>query len=136
MKKSLLCTAFVLGALTLGNAQKLQITNYDNNTVEYGNVEKGSDGSRVIKIQNAGDKPLVISNIQSSCGCTVPKWTTEPIAPGKKGEITVTYNTASVGRFSKVITISSNDVENPTLSVRVQGTVDAPEVAAVSAEKK
>lgn len=127
MKKFVLSSAFLLGAFIFSNAQEIKITNYENNTVDYGNVNKGSNGKRIIKIQNVGDKPLIISNINTSCGCTVPQWTTEPIAPGKKGEITVTYNTSNVGRFSRTITISSNDEKKPKLPVRIEGVVLAPE---------
>ncbi|WP_303821854.1 DUF1573 domain-containing protein [Apibacter mensalis] len=127
MKKFVLSSAFLLGAYIFSNAQEIKITNYENNTVDYGNVNKGSNGKRIIKIQNVGDKPLIISNIKTSCGCTVPQWTTEPIAPGKKGEITVTYNTSNVGRFSRTITISSNDEKKPNLPVRIEGVVLAPE---------
>lgn len=127
MKKFVLSSAFLLGAFIFSNAQEIKITNYENNTVDYGNVNKGSNGKRIIKIQNVGDKPLIISNINTSCGCTVPQWTTEPIAPGKKGEITVTYNTSNVGRFSRTITISSNDENKPNLPVRIEGVVLAPE---------
>ncbi|MXP05172.1 MULTISPECIES: DUF1573 domain-containing protein [unclassified Apibacter] len=127
MKKFVLSSAFLLGAFIFSNAQEIKITNYENNTVDYGNVNKGSNGKRIIKIQNVGDKPLIISNINTSCGCTVPQWTTEPIAPGKKGEITVTYNTSNVGRFSRTITISSNDEKKPNLPVRIEGVVLAPE---------
>lgn len=127
MKKFVLSSAFLLGAFIFSNAQEIKITNYENNTVDYGNVNKGSNGKRIIKIQNVGDKPLIISNINTSCGCTVPQWTTEPIAPGKKGEITVTYNTSNVGRFSRTITISTNDEKKPNLPVRIEGVVLAPE---------
>lgn len=127
MKKFVLSSAFLLGTFIFSNAQEIKITNYENNTVDYGNVNKGSNGKRIIKIQNVGDKPLIISNINTSCGCTVPQWTTEPIAPGKKGEITVTYNTSNVGRFSRTITISSNDEKKPNLPVRIEGVVLAPE---------
>jgi hypothetical protein len=123
MKKFILSSVLVLGVFILGNAQEIKIINYDDNTVEYGSIEKGSDGKRIIKIQNVGDKPLIISNIHTSCGCTVPKWPAEPIAPGKKGEITVTYNTSIAGRFSRTITIASNDVKSPSFPVRIQGTV-------------
>jgi hypothetical protein len=129
MKKIVLGSAFIFGAFVLSNAQELKITNHNDNTVEYGSVEKGSDGKRTIELKNVGDKPLIISNVQSSCGCTVPKWPTEPIAPGKKAEIVVTYNTSAVGRFTKNITIFSNDVKSPNLLVRIQGTVNAPETS-------
>ncbi|PQL90823.1 DUF1573 domain-containing protein [Apibacter adventoris] len=123
MKKIILSSAFILGTFILSKAQELKITNYENNTIEYGNVSKGADGKRIITVQNIGDKPLVISSISTSCGCTVPKWTEDPIAPGATGEITVTYNTANLGSFHKTITVNSNDVNNPSLALKVQGTV-------------
>ncbi|CVK15646.1 Protein of unknown function (DUF1573) [Apibacter mensalis] len=127
MKKFILSSAFLLGTYIFSNAQEIKIINYDNNTVDYGKINKGSDGKRIVKIQNIGDKPLIISNINTSCGCTVPQWPTEPIAPGKKGEITVTYNTSNVGKFSRTITISSNDEKKPNLPVKIEGTVIASE---------
>ncbi len=136
MKKFLLGSAFILGAFITGKAQELKITNYENNTVDYGTVTNGSDGQRIVKFQNVGNKPLIISNINTSCGCTVPKWPTEPIAPGKKGEITVTYNTANIGNFNKVITINSNDVKSPALTVKVQGKVEPTPPIPVQEAKK
>jgi hypothetical protein len=127
MKKFVLSSVFLLGAYIFSNAQEIKIINYDDNTVDYGKIDKGSDGKRIVKIQNVGDKPLIISNINTSCGCTVPQWPTEPIAPGKKGEITVTYNTSNVGKFSRTITISSNDAKKPNLPIRIEGTVTAPQ---------
>ena len=62
------------------------------------------------KFKNSGDTPLVIHQAIASCGCTVPEYTKEPIAPGKKGEIKVTYNGAGKfpGHFKKSITVRSN----------------------------
>jgi uncharacterized cupredoxin-like copper-binding protein len=59
---------------------------------------------------NTGDAPLVINQAVASCGCTVPSYTKEPIAPGKKGTISVTYNGKGKfpGHFKKTITVRSN----------------------------
>lgn len=59
---------------------------------------------------NVGDKPLVINQAVASCGCTVPKYTKQPVLPGKKGEITVTYNGKGKfpGHFKKTITVRTN----------------------------
>lgn len=65
MKKFILSSAFLLGAYFFSNAQEIKIINYENNTVDYGTIDKGSDGKRIIKIQNVGDKPLIISNIRT-----------------------------------------------------------------------
>lgn len=53
------------------------------------------------KITNKGDKPLVISNVTTSCGCTVADWTKEPIAPGKTGSVSSTFDAKAIGRFRR-----------------------------------
>ena len=70
-----------------------------------------SDGlaSHIFTIKNTGNGPLVITRITASCGCTQPEWTKEPIAPGKTGEVKVTYNPKGrPGPFYKTIAIYSN----------------------------
>jgi len=87
------------------NAQEFK---FEEESINYGKIDKGSNGERVFIFTNVGNQPLIIKNIQSSCGCTVPKKPTEPIMPGEKGEIKVSYDTNRVGGFSKSITIFSN----------------------------
>ena len=81
---------------------------FEKETIDYGKITKGANGERTFVFTNVGDAPLIIKNIQSSCGCTVPKKPEKPIMPGKKGEIKVSYDTNRVGGFSKMITIFSN----------------------------
>jgi len=81
---------------------------FDQTTIDYGNIEKGSDGYRTFVFTNIGNAPLIVSDIRSSCGCTIPEKPLEPIMPGKKGEIKVHYDTNRVGAFQKNITIYSN----------------------------
>lgn len=135
MKKILFGLAFTLGVFAFSNAQEIQITNHKNNTVDYGDVVKGSDGKQVVKFKNVGTQPLIIKNVQSTCGCTVPSWPKEPILPGKKGEIVVTYNTNNVGPFHKQITINSNDVKVAALPVKITGTVLASDPNAKTVKK-
>lgn len=82
---------------------------------DFGTI-KESDGevSYVFEIVNKGTAPLVITRVLSSCGCTTPSYSKEPIAPGKKGEITVIYNPAGrVYPFVKTISVYSNGKEGP-----------------------
>ncbi|AUC83923.1 hypothetical protein CW731_00850 [Polaribacter sp. ALD11] len=81
---------------------------FEKESINYGKINKGSNGERVFVFTNIGDAPLIIKNIQSSCGCTVPEKPEKPIMPGEKGEIKVSYNTSIIGGFSKQITILSN----------------------------
>ncbi|PTN08727.1 DUF1573 domain-containing protein [Mangrovibacterium marinum] len=76
---------------------------------------------------NQGATPLILNNVQASCGCTTPEWTKKPIAPGEKGFIKVSYNPANrPGPFNKSITVSSNG-EVPRTVLRIKGTVQQRE---------
>ncbi|MCB0375243.1 MAG: DUF1573 domain-containing protein, partial [Sinomicrobium sp.] len=68
------------------------------------------------------DAPLVISKVNSSCGCTVPSWTQNPVAPGTSGKIEVKYDTNRVGPIRKTITVSSN-AETPNVALKIKGEV-------------
>jgi hypothetical protein len=71
---------------------------------------------------------LIISKAQGSCGCTVPSWPKEPIAPGAKASITVKYDTKKAGAINKNVTITSNASNEPNKVIRIKGNVaPAPE---------
>ncbi|MDE3743921.1 DUF1573 domain-containing protein [Maribacter polysaccharolyticus] len=93
-------------------------------TVDYGQIIKGSDGVRVFEFTNTGDAPLIISKVSSSCGCTIPKKPDEPILPGETGEIQVKYDTNRVGPIRKAITVISN-AETPTKVLKIKGEIKA-----------
>lgn len=92
-------------------------------TVDYGEIEQGSDGIRLFTFINSGNMPLKISKVYSSCGCTIPKKPEEPIAPGEKGEIQVKYDTNRIGSIRKTITVNSNAIDTPTVSLKIKGSV-------------
>ncbi|WP_027077730.1 DUF1573 domain-containing protein [Maribacter antarcticus] len=91
-------------------------------TVDYGEITKGSDGIRVFEFTNTGKAPLIISDVRSSCGCTIPKKPKDPIMPGKTGEIQVKYDTNRVGPIRKAITVISN-ADTPTKVLKIKGEV-------------
>ena len=113
-------TLFVLGFLTFTvNAQEKQaaekpkdpnapVFEFVTEVIDYGKIALNADGVRTFKFKNVGKSPLVINDIKSSCGCTVPKKPDGPIMPGDSGEIEVKYATNRPGGFSKSITVSSN----------------------------
>ena len=85
------------------------------NEFDFGTIDEGEKVSHVYKFTNTGEEPLIISNAKGSCGCTVPKWPKDPIAPGEKGEILVEFNSKNKkGKQSKRVTITANT--NPTQS--------------------
>jgi hypothetical protein len=130
MKKSIfLLTILCLFTFSIYSQEnKTAVTDsiiFDKLEHDYGTIDKGSDGNCVFTFTNKGQKPLVLSNVRASCGCTVPQWPREPIAPGEKGEIKVKYNTNIVGTFNKSITVNSN-AANSIVRLRVKGQVVAP----------
>lgn len=93
-------------------------------TVDYGEITKGADGIRVFEFTNTGTAPLIVSDVRSSCGCTIPKKPDAPIMPGKTGEIQVKYDTNRVGPIRKAITVISN-ADTPTMVLKIKGEVKA-----------
>ena len=97
---------------------------FKSETVDYGEIAKGSDGVRVFEFTNTGNAPLIVSKVSSSCGCTIPKKPEDPILPGKTGEIQVKYDTNRVGPIRKAITVISN-ADTPTKVLKIKGEVKA-----------
>ncbi len=105
-----LLTALVLSLSALSAQQKQAVISAKETVYDFGEI-KEADGkvAHTFVIENTGDAPLVLTRVIASCGCTTPEWTKEPIAPGKSGDVKITYN--PVGRpgvFAKAISIYSN----------------------------
>lgn len=128
MKKVLfsLAVLFVAALGTTAVAQEVASgakIEFDKEVHDYGTVEYGGNGQSTFTFTNTGTSPLIISNAKGSCGCTVPSWPKEPIAPGKTGTITVKYDTKRPGAINKSVTITSNASNEPTKVIRIKGTV-------------
>lgn len=92
---------------------------------DFGTIQEGTQATKEFKFTNTGKEPLVLSNVQASCGCTTPKWTSEPIMPGKTGTITAVYNsTGRPGQFTKSITVTSN-AKSGVKVLTIKGVVEA-----------
>jgi hypothetical protein len=128
--KTFLFSAILLIAVFLnGKAQTADSTlviNFESTVHDYGTIDQGSDGTYEFKFTNDGKTPLILSNVRSSCGCTVPSWTKDPVAPGKEGVIKVVYNTSRVGSFTKTVTVTSN-AKNNQVVLQIKGNVKAKE---------
>jgi hypothetical protein len=86
-----------------------KFTKFDKLEHDFGKVPEGPQAITEFKVKNTGNEPLTISNVQASCGCTVPNWTKEPIAPGASGTIKAIYNTQGrPGNIYKTLTVSTN----------------------------
>lgn len=85
----------------------------------FGTMKSGSDISYSFEFINTGKEPLIINNVATSCGCTTPEWSKEPIPSKGRGIIKVKYDSSRIGSFSKTISVYSNAKNSPTvLSIR------------------
>lgn len=97
------------------NAQiKFEIKEYD-----FGEVEQNSEARCSFIFTNSGKTPLIVQNVKTSCGCTVPQWPTKPLNPHKREEIEIHYDTSYPGIFNKTITVFYNGQNSPeTLTIK------------------
>ncbi|MBY8961195.1 DUF1573 domain-containing protein [Flavobacterium sp. D11R37] len=137
MKKFLGLVAAVLISAA-GYAQNGPKIEFKSDTVDFGTVYKGEDsGIRTFEFTNTGNEPLIVKDVKSTCGCTVPSKPTEPIMPGKSDKIEIKYN-MNPGPIRKTITIMTNavNVENGMVAVKIKGEVIAPENVNILEKKK
>jgi len=140
MKKVVFLLAFFLvGGLAVAQDAKVPVEkekiNLDGPYVafteavfDFKEIYQGDKVEHIFEFENTGNKPLIISNVQTTCGCTVPQWPKEAIAPGAKEKLKVVFNSrGKMGRQNKVITIVSNAANNPE-RVRLTGSVLPPKV--------
>ena len=123
MRKPILFILFIFATLALSAQVSGPMINFEIETIDYGEISKGSDGVRTFIFENTGNTPLEIQGVRSSCGCTIPKKPKVPIAPGDKGEITVKYDTNRVGVFRKTITVNTNVSSKAIIALKIKGNV-------------
>lgn len=123
MKKLIALFALVLGFAFTSNAQGA--LKFKQEKHDFGTITEGTVATYSFEFTNTGKTPVVISNVQPSCGCTTPDWTREPVMPGKTGKVTASYNSAGrPGNFNKTVTVMNNgQVSQIVLSI--QGNVAA-----------
>ena len=107
-------------------AQEVATITFDSLVVDYGTINKGDDGVRQFKFTNTGTADLEITQVRSSCGCTIPKKPSGAIAPGASDVIEVKYDTERVGPIRKTITVASN-ASNGMVALKIKGKVQEPE---------
>jgi hypothetical protein len=121
--KNIMLILFV-GLLSLGAMaqEKVAKIEFKTDTIDYGIIEKGANGVRVFEFTNTGNAPLIITDVKSTCGCTIPKKPDGPIMPGETGQIEVKYDTNRVNPIRKTITVTSN-ATTPTIALKIKGEV-------------
>ncbi|CAN5855779.1 hypothetical protein BH11BAC7_BH11BAC7_13900 [soil metagenome] len=143
MKKLLLLTVFAAGFITAMHAQPQATTGIDpsapvmkfeTDTMNFGTIKQGTIVEKDFVFTNTGKTPLIITGAVGSCHCTVPEYTKEPIAPGKKGVIHVTFDSnGKMGVQDKTATISSNNRDG-NIVLHLKGTVTVPPAAPTEAK--
>ena len=128
MKRLFFVFAFILLAASIASAQQKEavFAMVGDSIHDFGTIQE-ADGpvSCTFTIKNEGEKPLVITNVAPSCGCTSPDWTKEPIAAGKTGEIKITYDPAGRPQpFTKTIAVYSNG-KTGSYVLTIKGIVEA-----------
>ncbi|MCX7550752.1 DUF1573 domain-containing protein [Xanthomarina sp. F2636L] len=133
--KHLFTVLFIsLLSFSVSAQEKAAKIEFKTDVIDYGTIDKGADGVRVFEFTNTGNAPLIISKVNSSCGCTVPKKPEGPILPGETGEIQVKYDTNRVMPIRKTITVISN-ADTPTVALKIKGEVIDPSKTSVLEKK-
>ena len=120
--KKLLMIAVLLVSASAAFAQSAKqngpVMTWDKNTHDFGSIVQGDVVEHTFKFTNTGNEPLIITNVQVSCGCTTPKgWPRDPVMPGGSGELTVAFNsTGKMGAQTKPVIIISNAVNDTKLT--------------------
>jgi len=84
---------------------------FEHNDFDFGTAKEGEKVKHTYKFKNTGSEPLIISSAKGSCGCTVPKWPSEPIPPGGSGQIDVEFDSkGKPGKQTKRVTVNANTV--------------------------
>jgi hypothetical protein len=130
MKKTLLIIIYGLLTACVADAQSAPLNSASNSVTQkedilqlketgfsFGKIPQGRPVNHVFEVVNTGRSPLLLENVQASCGCTTPEWSREPIAPGATVPIKVGYNAYSDGHFNKTVTIFYNNGQTKTLII-------------------
>ncbi len=131
MKKLILLFVLPLFIAVQSQAQTAQpaaansngpIAKWDKMANDFGSIAFNVPKTAEFTVTNVGKKPLIISSVRPSCGCTNPKFSQEPILPGKSSIVSATYNAANPGVFTKTVTVITNADTNPVV-LQIKGTV-------------
>ena len=110
-----------------GGKAAFEWTNKGGTVWNFGNIQQGDEPEFNFTFKNTGSEPMIISNAKGSCGCTVPQWPKEPIAPGATGEINVRFDSkGKKGSQNKTVTLTANTTP-PTTKLRVTGQIEVIE---------
>jgi hypothetical protein len=116
MKKLLFIAAtFIISSAAFSQTKAEDFVKFPGLVHDFGKIKQGVPVTYDFQFTNIANKPVVVESASASCGCTTPKWPQTPVMAGKKELINVGYNAASVGTFSKTITVKLAGVDSPLI---------------------
>ena len=123
MKKiTLFAGVIVMGLALMSMADLDSVMSWDTKTHDFGKIEQNKIAEHRFTFVNEGSKPLLISKVKASCGCTVAEYTKEPIPPGAIGEVKARYDAKKIGAFNKTVTVTAN-TNDETVLLTLRGEV-------------
>ena len=122
--KKILFTLAAFAVTTFASAQTkvADVATFKAETIDLGKIKVGNPTTATFQVTNIGKEPLIIETANPTCGCTIGDYTKSPIAPGKSGTITATYNAANVAPFTKTMTVKFVGVDE-VKSITIKGEV-------------
>ncbi len=122
---SYICNMRISGAVLAISLLWAQVQ-FEKTEHDFGEILEGPDAVYTFKFQNKGSKPIKLTSVKASCGCTTPRWTQDEIAPGSTGEVQAAYQTRGrPGPFHKTITVQTSDTAIMPIVLTIKGNVKA-----------
>lgn len=124
MKRFLLIMLLTLPMMVFSQGKAISTIEFEQELFDFGTIQENKgEVEHIFIFVNNGTKPLIITNVRASCGCTTSEWSKKPVLPGQKGEIKVKFNPKNrPGKFMKSITISNNSAKS-IITLTVKGNV-------------
>jgi hypothetical protein len=136
MKKLLFTlAAFAITGIATAQQKVADVASFKSETIDLGKIKVANPATATFKVKNISNAPLIIETANPTCGCTIGNYTKAPIAPGKEGEITATYNAAAIGAFTKTMTVKFAGIDE-LKSITITGEVVSEEDFAKSQKTK
>jgi hypothetical protein len=123
--KKLVAFSLVILSFVVVTAMKADVQaefKFEEESHDFGKIPQGKPVTYEFKFTNVGDEPIIITNVEATCGCTVPKYSNTPVKKGETGVITATFSAATVAPFNKAITVKSN-AKTPVKFLYIKGEV-------------
>ena len=110
------------------SSSKFPVMTFNKTVHDFGVIQNGIPAETVFSYTNTGEAPLVITDIKSTCGCTVPKdWSREPLNPGESSQFTVKFDGKGVNKISKTVTVTAN-TQTGRETVKITAFINNPEM--------